>query len=1003
MKFWNRNFHKIALASIVVFVLQVLLPTLSFAFPGFFSYSSSDGKLRGYVYVQDPTKVSVKITQNGSVTNITYDTYKDKISISGNSNYQYDDFNVKLKNVNFNQVEYTSNSAPDKIEASDGQTTQEFIKEIGSGGNARYIRNDTRVGYYRITGEQYVSASGAATYIPSNSKLVSFTPANNESRGIELRLPFDNIGQMIDFNHLAITDFRLRDVTAGVDLNLTGLNRLDAYRSIISPQSYYSHIMTLETAETLIKDHTYELKLSSTSNSDEIKLPVEGTYSFELLLGKVIGQGDSQGNIMYFFEANSATYFDNVQIKNDPQIKINLDTMYIGQNNDLVVFKQFNNGVAEAITDYEIKSLTYSDGRNHAISLDESTHKVTAIHTGAASLVLSVNGIMYLFTINVVADTEKPVWSNDSNVSISNVTTTRGTLSWTGASDRVGVVGYKIYSFANGVYSEIATVNGAISYNFTNLISDTSYTLAIKAVDSAGNWSEYSPSVTFRTVKIPVVVGGGGGGSTESFSYVFEDQDPIRGQIQPRVSWFTSSESNYSGYQLIFSNAAGVAISQSFNVNKQASPRISYKVDIAGDQVPVGAVYLDLLPKDLTGNTGSVVYRMQIFDNTTNSSINTVNNSAIPAPVFQEPEFEDINLMLGGLGGSISWYDASTDASPATSYSIYFVDANNEKLKSIAEIPRYNFKRPNQYIDLPSYEITFVNGLTMPTGAQRIGIFGKNAQGESTTGYYFGFWDKIAGTLGNDYFEDSDNRANHINGVLHWAPMLNEANIQGYEMQFVGSTFRPIGTSFAQIIKGQQEYRVSIQDNQIPADAKAVVLLAVNTDQEYLDVGYYNITDNVGGESVTSLSVDHQLPGIFQILSYDVDGEVGELGGDFRFYPNPSAWNSAISRYDIYFVNEQLQKLQPIISLAKNDIGVYQSSIPMNTKVANGATKLAIYGITASGESVPATINLDDRVYSPSLETSQINITNNKSDSFDSITVSGLQANDAISVYRDAT
>ncbi|NOU99393.1 S-layer homology domain-containing protein [Paenibacillus planticolens] len=898
MKSWKNIFQNIGLVLVVIFIFQIVLPTASYAFQGFFMYTADDGRLRGYVYVKDPTKVSVDITNKGSVTTITYDGDKVKESYMGSPFFPYDKMNQRLKNVNFNEFGYTSDTAPTKIVAFDGETTQEFTKEIDLNGNVRYFGEIPELRYYRIPGEQYISTFRANTKIPPNSTLVSFTPAASDSNAIQLRLPSANNIAAIDFTQIAVSDFVLRDVTAGLDLNISYLNR--GYEQLAI---YLNSVITLEASQTLLKDHKYELRLSSSSNGNEIKLPEQGTYSFDVVLGSVKGQFNDQGGIDYYFEGHAGSYFDNVQIWNfSPQLKMSPDIMSVGQTKDLRVFNQLADGTTMEVTDYEIVSVTYSDSGLKALTFDSATKRVTALNPGSATFRIKHNGEHFYSTITVMA----------------------------------------------------------------------------------------------------VITGGGGGGGGFYFWNILEDQDPVRGQIHPKVSWMTSLEPNYSGYTLTFSDINGRAIGQAINVSKQEATDTGYKVDIPSSSLPAGAVYVDLYPKDLAGHTGSEMYRMQIFDNTTSSPVHTGGNSAIPAPVFQDVKFDDQDTRLWSLGGSISWYDASTSASPATSYSLYFVDANNSKLKPIAEIPRNNYKRPYQPIDLPSYEITFPNGLTMPAGAQRIGIFGKNAQGESTEGVYFGFWDRIAGTLGNDYFEDADNRAGHINGTLRWTPMLNEANIKGYEVQFLGAQFEPIGASFAQIEKGKHQYSVSMQENQIPAGAKVIALRAVNADGQKLHVGLYSISDNISAETASTLPVDRQLLGIQQIIFTDLDGEAGEIGGYFFFYADYYALNSTITHYDVYFVNEQLQKIEPIISLSKNNFGSYSTSIPMNTKVPNGATKLAIYGVTSTGESMPSTIDINDRIYSPSLLPSQINITNNKSDTADTITITGLQANDTVSVYRDA-
>lgn len=897
MKNWKDIFRKISLALIVIFILQISLPTVSYAFHGFFMYSADDKKLRGYVYVKDPTKVSVNVTNQGSVTTITYDGDKVKESYMGSPYFPYDKTNTRLRNVNFNEYGYTYNTAPSKIVAFDGETSQEFKKEIDANGNVRYYGDTPYLGYYRIPGEQYLSAFGANANIPANSTLVSFTPAASDSNGIQLHLPSANNEAAIDFTKLALSDFILRDITAGADVNLTYLNRVRGYEELAQyPTMYLNSVITLETAGTLLKDHRYELSLSSTSNGNEVKLPAQGTYSYYVELGLINGQFNNQGGIDYWLEGRSGSYFDDVNIKNGPpKFKISPNSMHVGQEAKFRAFNQFEDGSTEDVTNYEIVAMTYSDVAHKAIAWDNATKKIKALNPGAVTFLIKYHGMVYDYSIIV------------------------------------------------------ATVS----------------------------------------------TGGGG-----YFQYFFEDQDPTRGQIHPKVTWMTSSESNYSGYQLNFSDANGTTIGEPRDVPKLDRTDISYKVDIKSDSFPVNAKYMDLYPKDLSGHTGTEMWRTQVYDMTSNSPVDNANNVAIPTPVIQNMQFEDQDTTLGGLGGSLRWFDTSNAPSPATSYSVYFVNVNNVKLKPIAEIPISDFRRSG--VDPFNYEVVLPVGYAMPAGAYRIGIYGKNAQGESTQGVYYSFWDKIAGTLGNDYFEDADTRAGHINGTLKWTPMLNESNIKGYAVQFLGNDYEDIGSSFAVMNKGQQQYSVTVQDNQIPAGAKVIELRAVNADNKFLIVSRYNISDNVLGEVASSAPVDLQLPGFNNSMFTDLDGEVGEIGGNFSFNADYSARNSLISHYHVYFVNDQLLKIKPIMSLSKNNIGLYQTSIPMNTKVPNGATKLAVYGITPSGESTPLTMDLLDGSYSPSLQASQISIVNNKSDTADTITITGLQTYDAVRVYRDA-
>jgi hypothetical protein len=67
---------------------------------------------------------------------------------------------------------------------------------------------------------------------------------------------------------------------------------------------------------------------------------------------------------------------------------------------------------------------------------------------------------------------------------ISGVTATQATLSWTAATDAVGVTGYKLY--LNG--SPLGTAAGS-PFTFTNLTCATAYTFGVAATDAAGNTS----------------------------------------------------------------------------------------------------------------------------------------------------------------------------------------------------------------------------------------------------------------------------------------------------------------------------------------------------------------------------------------------------------------------------------------------------------------------------------------------------------------------------------
>ncbi len=111
----------------------------------------------------------------------------------------------------------------------------------------------------------------------------------------------------------------------------------------------------------------------------------------------------------------------------------------------------------------------------------------------------------YTVTIGgATADTQAP--TAPSALAASNITETTLTLSWTAATDNVGVTGYDVYQ-GNAV---IDSVTGTTA-NVTGLTANTAYQFSVKAKDAAGNESTSSNTVNVTTA-------GGGTGCTTGIS-----------------------------------------------------------------------------------------------------------------------------------------------------------------------------------------------------------------------------------------------------------------------------------------------------------------------------------------------------------------------------------------------------------------------------------------------------------------------------------------------------
>lgn len=98
-------------------------------------------------------------------------------------------------------------------------------------------------------------------------------------------------------------------------------------------------------------------------------------------------------------------------------------------------------------------------------------------------------------------DTTAP--SAPTGLKVTGTTSGSVSLSWTAATDNVGVTGYQVFRGS----SQVGTATGT-SYTDSGLSASTSYSYTVKAVDAAGNASSASSAVSATTA-----AGGGGTGN----------------------------------------------------------------------------------------------------------------------------------------------------------------------------------------------------------------------------------------------------------------------------------------------------------------------------------------------------------------------------------------------------------------------------------------------------------------------------------------------------------
>jgi cellulose 1,4-beta-cellobiosidase len=120
-------------------------------------------------------------------------------------------------------------------------------------------------------------------------------------------------------------------------------------------------------------------------------------------------------------------------------------------------------------------------------------------------------------------DTTAP--SVPSGVTVTGVSSSSVSLSWSASTDNTAVTGYDV--LRNGV--QVGTSTGT-SFTSTGLTASTAYSFSVKAFDAAGNTSAASTAVSAST---SAASGGGGGSGVVSVLYKNNDTAPGDNQIKP--------------------------------------------------------------------------------------------------------------------------------------------------------------------------------------------------------------------------------------------------------------------------------------------------------------------------------------------------------------------------------------------------------------------------------------------------------------------------------------
>nr|WP_299381211.1 fibronectin type III domain-containing protein [Allomuricauda sp.] len=163
-----------------------------------------------------------------------------------------------------------------------------------------------------------------------------------------------------------------------------------------------------------------------------------------------------------------------------------VDLSWSGATDDTAVtqYKVYKDGVEEAalgnVSSYQVTGLTADTSYNFTVTALDA-----ADNESVASNSVSV-------TTDLAGDTQSPT---APTLSSTGHTETTVDLSWSGATDNVGVTGYNLYQDGTAIANNIT----ATTYQVTGLTASTSYDFKIRALDAASNESVDSNIVTVTT------------------------------------------------------------------------------------------------------------------------------------------------------------------------------------------------------------------------------------------------------------------------------------------------------------------------------------------------------------------------------------------------------------------------------------------------------------------------------------------------------------------------
>jgi Zn-dependent metalloprotease len=252
---------------------------------------------------------------------------------------------------------------------------------------------------------------------------------------------------------------------------------------------------------------------------------------------------------------------------------------------------------------YRMESVYLTANSTYASARTAGIQSATDLYGAGSAEVIATTNAFYAVGVGTAysesTDTIAP--TAPANLTASATTTTATTLTWSAATDNVGVTGYNIYSGATLLGTSTTT-----SSNITGLTPATAYSFSIKSKDAAGNLSASSNVVNVTTQANTITYCASTSRSTvdEKISKV------VLGTIN-NISTSTAGYENFTGL--------------STNLVRSAASTITITPQWTSTVYPEGfAVWIDYNKNGLFTDAGELVFSKAASTATTASGTFTV-------------------------------------------------------------------------------------------------------------------------------------------------------------------------------------------------------------------------------------------------------------------------------------------------------------------------------------------------------------------------------------------